>query len=530
MEKYNQRVLTIVTIVTVLILVIIFAGVTYAFFTANNPEGSTAQIISDTGRMLITYDDGTDSITPVTNIQPSNTILVNKTFTLTGSNTTVGTSSSDGLTMSYKVGVQYTSTFSDDMMHYYIKEVNRPANSNVTTNYVIKPEEGKTESDYKNQTVQGNDAYTGYVHGTFKKGNNKYAEMVTGEFPASLNDQTITFNLIIQFPDNNENQDSEKGKTFNGKVVINQNQYLNDYIADLDKTENGLEIDDTNDKNLRYVGASPNNYIKFNDETWRLIGILNVYNVETNNYENLVKIVRNNSLGNYSLDTSDSLINSGKGINEWNQADLMYELNCDGESTKYCREDVTDGYLSNLTSGTTKWYNGLNNAKNGTYDYSKNIKNNYLDKIANVRWILGGNLAHTSSVQQYYENERGTVHVSDPTDGITRKDYWDGMIALLYASDYGYASTNIACRKSLSSNVSGIFNCSNDNWLFNNVDEWLLSSRYGDSENFFKIDRNGGVSYYYISNSFAIRPVLFLKSFVTISGGNGTLDNPYIID
>ncbi len=49
----------------------------------------------------------------------------------------------------------------------------------------------------------------------------KYTEMVTGEFPASLNDQTITFNLIIQFPDNNENQDSEKGKTFNGKVVVN---------------------------------------------------------------------------------------------------------------------------------------------------------------------------------------------------------------------------------------------------------------------------------------------------------------------
>ena len=217
MENINQRVLIFVTIATILILVIIFAGVTYAFFTANNPEGSTAEIKSETGRMLITYNDGTDNIVPVTNIQPSNKILVNKTFTLTGSNTTVGMSEGDGLPMPYKVGVKYISTFSDGMMHYYIKEVNRPANSNVTANYVITPE---TEDDYKNQTVPGNDTYTGYTHGTFKKGN-KYTEMVTGKFPALKNDQTISFNLIIQFPDNNEIQDSEKGKTFNGKIVIN---------------------------------------------------------------------------------------------------------------------------------------------------------------------------------------------------------------------------------------------------------------------------------------------------------------------
>ena len=220
MENKNQKIGLIIILSTVLFLAIIFIGMTYAFFTANNPEGSTAEIISETGRMLITYNDGTDNIVPVTNIQPSNTILVNKTFTLTGSNTTVGMSEGDGLAMPYKVGVQYTSTFSDGMMHYYIKEVERPTNSNVTANYVITPEPGKTEDNYKNQTVPGNDTYTGYIHGTFKNGK-KYTEMVTGEFPALKTDQTIKFNLIIQFPDNNENQDSEKGKTFNGKVVVN---------------------------------------------------------------------------------------------------------------------------------------------------------------------------------------------------------------------------------------------------------------------------------------------------------------------
>ena len=380
----ENKLITMVVIVTIVSILLVFGGITYAYFTAFNNQGSTAVATIDTGKMLITYNDGTDNIEPVTNIQPSDKILVNKTFSLTGTNTATGMNPGDGLPMPYKVGVKYTSTFSDGMMHYYIKEVNRPTNSNVTANYVITPEPGKTEDDYKNQTVPGNDTYTGYTHGTFKNGK-KYTEMVTGDFPASLNDQTITFNLIIQFPDNNENQDSEKGKTFNGKVVVNyEPKYISTYLTKLDKTKNGLEVDETTDKNLRYVGASPKNYLKFNDEIWRIIGVFN--NITTideqgiEKKESLVKIVRNDSLGNYSWDSSESSTNSGYGINEWSQADLMYELNCDGKSTKYCRDDITEGYLSNLKSETTYWYNGKNNAKNGTYNYNNNINTSSIEK------------------------------------------------------------------------------------------------------------------------------------------------------
>ena len=74
--KNESKKLMIITIATVIILVIIFAGVTYAFFTANNPKGSTAQIISKSGKMLITYEDGTSDILTSNNIMPSNEIIV----------------------------------------------------------------------------------------------------------------------------------------------------------------------------------------------------------------------------------------------------------------------------------------------------------------------------------------------------------------------------------------------------------------------------------------------------------------------
>ena len=573
MENKNQRVLTIVMVATVTILVIIFAGVTYAFFTANNPEGSTAEIKSETGRMLITYNDGTDNIAPVTNIQPSNAILVNKTFTLTGSNTTVGMSEGDGLPMPYKVGVQYTSTFSDGMIHYYIKEVNRPANSNVTANYVIKPETGKTENNYINQTISGNDTYTGYTHGTFKNGK-KYTEMVTGEFPASLNDQTITFNLIMQFPDNNENQDSEKGKTFNGKVVVNYDekatvvQTISQIYEKKEKDSNGITPDglqkdgtgayniqnvstinekynvkllgstsnniiadvetDTYD-NLRYVGANPNNYITFNNETWRIIGVFNnITTIDENDKEkkeSLVKIVRNDLLGNYSWDSSDSSKNVGYGINEWSQADLMYELNCDGSGNlKYCRSDIAEGYLSNKTSGTTKWYNGKNNVQNGTYNYSKNIKSSSIDKVAKVRWNTS-RATYGASALNSYNQERSTTLIDTPRDKVPRNNTWDGKIALIYPSDYGYASTNTACRSGL-----GSTSCENENWLFNSASQWTLSPDSGYTDIVFGGNAGGNVGNIIASDARGVRPALFLKSDVVIAGGTGTESDPYTIE
>ena len=252
MENNNQRVLTIVIVATVLILVIISAGVTYAFFTANNPEGSTAQIVSKSGRMLINYNDGTDNIVPVTNIQPSNKILVNKTFTLTGTNTT------SGLAMPYKVGLNYVSEFSDGQIHYYIKRTN--TNGNVTSTLV----------GTANQVIPGNTTETGYTTGTLKKGN-RYLELASGKFNANTTDQTITFNLKLQFPDNGLNQDSEKGKSLTGKIVVNYKESATDtLIAKFDSetktnevSTSGLFIDNTSDVNLRYTGANPKNYVEF---------------------------------------------------------------------------------------------------------------------------------------------------------------------------------------------------------------------------------------------------------------------------
>ena len=137
--------------------------------------------------------------------------------------------------MPYKVGLKYTSTFSDGQIHYYIKKINS-TNEDITTSY----------SGTLDQTILGYDAETGYATGTLYK-NVNYLEIVSGKFPASDNEQSITFNLKLQFPDTGENQDTEKGKSVNAMVVVNYEPAVNEHIASLyeskEKDENGITID-----------------------------------------------------------------------------------------------------------------------------------------------------------------------------------------------------------------------------------------------------------------------------------------------
>lgn len=123
--------------------------------------------------------------------------------------------------------------------------------------------------------------------------------------------------------------------------------------------------------NIRYYGASPNNYVYFNCETypstncelWRIIGVFN----------GKVKLMRNSTIGSYSWDTSASSVNNGSGVNEWSQADLMKLLNPEHES-----ESVGGSLYYNSKSGTC--YNGQNNATISCDFTSTGIKNEITKK------------------------------------------------------------------------------------------------------------------------------------------------------
>ena len=509
----EQKVRLIVVLSTITMMIVLFIGITYSYFTALNNKGSTSVISATSGKMVINYADGSSKLLSSEDVQPSNKILIDKTFTLTGTNTT------SGLAMPYKVGLNYVSEFSDGQIYYYIKRTS--ANGNVTSILV----------GTANQSIPGNTSEKGYTAGTLKKGN-RYIELVSGEFNANTSNQNITFNLKIQFPDTGKNQDSEKGKTLTGEIVINYEESATDTLMALydkeTKTNNisasGLFIDDTKDVNLRYTGATPNNYVYFgnDNELWRIVGVFNVTDSEGSTTRKL-KLVRDSALGSYSWDTSDSSTNSGYGVNDWTDADLMKELN--------------GNYLDTTLTVNKNWYNGRNNQQTGTFNYTTVIKEKYQNMISNSVWNIGGNsytgsAPYTLNLLTQYNRERDKITYQN-----SRPSVWTGKVGLIYASDYGYASTYGECHNNLrvgvtydkATNKWDYSNelCKTDNWLAKSSWYWTLSPYSVTSYDVFRVLGDGVVNPHDSCNSNSVFPAVFLKSDILFISGTGEKDSPY---
>ena len=278
--------------------------------------------------------------------------------------------------------------------------------------------------------------------------------------------------------------------------------------------------------NIRYYGASPNNYIYFNCsdynnqsdttcEKWRIIGV----------FDGKVKIMRNESIGDYSWDTSASGVNSGKGENEWSQADAMKLLNPGYES-----ESVGGSLYYNSKSGTC--YNDRDNGTKTCDFTSSGIKNNATkNKIAEVTWSLGGWNSSSIYSNQIYGYERGTTVYSG------RSTTWTGKIALPYLSDYGYAANFNKCSETLNEygNYENNSPCISTNWMKSILTRswgWFLTPYSDNNELAWLVFAWGVATYnfnYEVASDFAVVPTLFLNSTEAIyeDKATGSQDNPY---
>ena len=496
--KQNKYILPIILII--ILTIVIFIGLTYAYFDLTiKAEESSTMIIG--GAEISANFVSTNAIT-IEEALPSDSPIGFKDFSITTKNT------SNNSYKLYLKTIIYNNTFTD------------------------------TEND----GVLYYDIYSGTNHDTLVQAKTLFPTISKGKailkeltIPAKTNETTV-YRLNLYFPESDKVQNKNGRLILNAQITVENNNetsttvpalpyqvplasYLSiNSLSESFNNSNGIEIDDTDDKNVRYVGATPKNYIKFNNETWRIIGVFNdITTIDENKNEkkeSLVKIVRNDSLGDYSWDSSASSVNSGYGINEWSQADLMTELNNDYINTS-------------KTSGTTSWYNGKNNSKTGTYDYSNNIKSSSLDKIAKVRWNTSRAKAEASALN-LYNQERSTASISTPNDKVPRTNTWDGKVALIYPSDYGYASTDTTCRNNL-------IECNNDenklnNWLFKNTSYWTLSPYSGNSNDVFDVLGEGIVRPGNACNSYGVFATVFLKSDIKITSGTGEESNPYILE
>ena len=277
----------------------------------------------------------------------------------------------------------------------------------------------------------------------------------------------------------------------------------------------------------RYIGANPNNYVKFNDELWRIIGVFDVDD-GTGKIEKRLKIVRNESIGNYSWDNKDTTTGAENsyGKNNWPDARLNYLLNAGHESETY------GGSLYwNRKSGTC--YYGQNNATTSCDFTSTGLTDAAKEMIGDAKWYLGGTANYTSSsnglASHFYKYERGTTVYSG------RSTNWTGKVGLIYPSDYGYATsgnsstTRATCLAKELYNWDGASACYQNDWLFKSSYMWSLSPYSSYSGYVFSVYSSGFVDYYIAFNTFGVWPVVYLKSTIKVTTGTGSSDSPFIL-
>mgnify|MGYP004502343461 FL=1 len=313
-------------------------------------------------------------------------------------------------------------------------------------------------------------------------------------------------------------------------------------ITALAKTDTtNLAVDDYG--NTRYIGKNPNNYVSIDGDIWRIIGVMKDVDDGTGNKSDRVKLIRSESMGSYSWDTSESSINRGWGVNEWSQADLMKLLNPGYES-----ETVGGSLYWNNKSGTC--YSDENNTTTSCNFTSTGIKDKLKNMIGNAVWNTGsqGTASLTSSsgglAKHFYKYERSTntgkICTSGYcTDTVSRTTTWTGKIGLMYPSDYGYATSGgsgadraTCLNKELYNwRSSSVSDCKNNDWLFNSSNQLTLSPRANSSDAtyVFKVYRSGDVDTTEACISSGVRPVGYLLPSVRVQSGDGSSGNPFIL-
>ncbi len=284
----------------------------------------------------------------------------------------------------------------------------------------------------------------------------------------------------------------------------------------------GLYEDQYESGRYIYRGSEPDNYIQFNNELWRIIA------KET---DGTYKIIR------------DELLPQNE-----NYTTMAYDVanHRTTEKNTYCTNPSWGCGVFAAVSGTFQTPDGK---YKGTVTEDSSIKqylnDTYYPTLTGIaKTQMQSHTFNIGSVQ--YLDESGNDSIAKNIAG--EKMYqWTGNVGLVNVSDLLRASTNIACTSATNQyeqldqkNSAPIVTC-DSNFLLNDfslpVSYWTINAASMESQNnsfyvwFAAYDDGMGVFGYDYARfgGTGIRPVVFLKSSIQVTGGNGTKSNPYII-
>ena len=244
-----------------------------------------------------------------------------------------------------------------------------------------------------------------------------------------------------------------------------RNQTAAEFITNL-YTEDSTELYYDKNKNLLYYGANPNNHIIINQEMWQIIGV----------YNNKLKLIKENSIGNYQYDSNLNYYQNSKINNLLNE---LYYKSAKGT----CYQDNLEKECDFTNTGLTKETITL---------LDMQTVNNETTSIENKENFKESQITITNTFE---------TNISLPS--IT--DYINTL----------YCKEENTCNTSWMTKPSTLLLTLND--INNNI--YTMSITEDGS---IKIDNDA-------TTNLEVRPVIVLKEENYIIKGNGTQDTPYIL-
>ena len=288
-----------------------------------------------------------------------------------------------------------------------------------------------------------------------------------------------------------------------------------DITDDVVTSGDGLYVDSTREGRYVYKGTTPNNYIQFNNELWRIVakesdGTYKIFKDEPLpsrpfDQEGYRDVQSNGAGGTYcEIDNG-----RGFGCNAW-----AANKNLVGSPTEFTNTTLT---------GTVLLDASLNQYLNGEYLASIITNKEY---IVTHDWGVGATYTDASM------SDDGDV---DPSELVAEENkyLWNGKVALLSSSDLllSLRDEELCGTENKFKNNSGT--CMTNSYLLSYTLEgpwWLLSPCATDNAvNMHRFAVSTSVSSMTsASDNNSVHPVLHLSADIKLKG-TGTMQDPYVI-
>ena len=312
-------------------------------------------------------------------------------------------------------------------------------------------------------------------------------------------------------------------QTLNINMSLSKKDQIIDITDDVVTTGDGLYEDQYETGRYVYRGTNPNNFIKFNNELWRIIA---------KEVDGTYKIVRH------------ELLPQNAGYTQMKYDSANHRLT---ENNTYCANSGNGCGVFAAVSGTFEVPGGYHS---GTVTEDSEMKEylneSYYSTLTGIAKTQVQSHEFDIGAVQYLQDS-GNDSIQKNIDG--EKMYqWTGNVGLPNVSDVLRASTNMLCMSaSASQKLSAQMRMSacDQNYLLETLPDgagyWLINA-YSLAEGDFEYMSSTVWNTSHRNNMFAIgymptaidslgaRPSLYLKSSIKLSGGTGTETDPYIIE